>query len=309
MNKKILFTVCTVNYLAYAKAMADSFMRFNPDYKIIIGLVDRIDKRFDPATFQPYEIIEAESLHSKEFPGMVARYTALELSCAMKSFFARYILDKYSPSTLVYVDGDVLFFDSIGYVEKLLAVYSITLTPHIFSPFPFDKKRPQEKEILKTGLYNAGFFALRNDNTGNAFINWWGKRMIDQCYYNGVQGWSVDQNWLNLVPIYFDQVGIVEHRGYNVAYWNIHERNLSVKGNRFYVNENEPLIFFHYSGYNIGNVNEFSKHQDRVQMTEYPELVELHKIYRDAVLKSDHSLYSALNYSYKKKSFWKRFKG
>ena len=71
MSKKIVYTVCSANHLAYAKTMADSFAEHNPGYTIFIGLVDRIAGRFDPSFFEPYTIIEAESLGIDVFPSNV----------------------------------------------------------------------------------------------------------------------------------------------------------------------------------------------------------------------------------------------
>ncbi|MFX8895502.1 hypothetical protein ABTM96_20420, partial [Acinetobacter baumannii] len=60
------------------------------------------------------------------------------------------------------------------------------------------------------------------------FLNWWSDRLIDQCYYNFAEGMGVDQAWLNIVPLFFKEVCVANHKGLNVAYWNLHERKLSI---------------------------------------------------------------------------------
>ena len=38
---QIVFTLCSINYLAQAKTLGDSVLRHNPGYKFIIGLIDK----------------------------------------------------------------------------------------------------------------------------------------------------------------------------------------------------------------------------------------------------------------------------
>jgi hypothetical protein len=43
MSQKFAFTICSINYLAQAKVLADSLKKTNPDYEFVIGLCDKID--------------------------------------------------------------------------------------------------------------------------------------------------------------------------------------------------------------------------------------------------------------------------
>jgi hypothetical protein len=304
----IVYTVCTANYLAQARSMCDSVISHNPGYECIIGLADRLDGRVRPEKYSPHRIIEAESIEASDFEGMAGRYNALELSCALKSFFGSYILKTYSPDKLIFLDSDILVFHSLDFIEARLGESSILLTPHIFSPYPDSEGRPKERDILKTGIYNGGFFALRNDENANAFLNWWMESMKDQCYERPRDGMHADQNWLNLVPLFFEQVEILRHPGCNVAYWNFHERTISKKGEGFIVNGEWPLLFFHYSGHSINNPLEISRHQDRFDMKDMPAVKELFRAYHEALSKNGHNDMLPLEYAYAKNSFGKKLK-
>ena len=308
---KIAYVVCSANYLAYAKAMANSFMQHNPDYTFVIGLIDKIDGRFDVHDFHPYIIVEAEHIGRSYFDEMKDRYNALELSCAMKPFFAEYLLQQYNPQTLIYLDTDICVYQPLQYVEDVLTKHDILLTPHFTTPVN-DGKHPKETDIINAGLYNAGFFAIANNSNALAFLQWWQERMKNQCYYNFTAGMGVDQTWLNFVPLYFPNVKIADNKGLNVAYWNLHERAISQKNNTYYVNGTEPLVFLHISGYDFNNTALISKHQNRHSFNQQPVLKVMIDAYRQSVLDCNHAFYAGLAYTYAKekpKKGWRKLWG
>jgi hypothetical protein len=301
MSEKIIFTTCTAAYLAQAKSLGDSIVQTNPGYKFCIGLVDKINGRFDPASFSPHTIVELETIAVPAFSAMKNRYSSLELCCALKPWFALYFLKKIKAQQIIYLDTDILVFSSLHFLENELVKHAVLLTPHILSPLPADGKRPHETSILKTGIYNAGFFAVKNDDTGNAFLNWWKDILVDHCYEDGKRGLASDQSWLNFVPVFFKNVEIIRHPGCNAAYWNLHERSLEKRENHYFVNKEFPLLFFHFSGYSMDKPELLSRHQDRFTMKDDAVLQELLQLYRESLMRNDHTNFSRLSGYYKKK--------
>jgi hypothetical protein len=299
MNEKIVLTVCTAAYLAQAKALGDSLLKFNPGYKLVIGLVDKVDGRIDSNYWKPHELLEVHELNIPQFEKMYKQYTTLELVCAVKSFYTEHLFRLYNPDQIIFMDCDVLIFDSLGYIESELNNFSILLSAHVTKPFPNDGRKPEEKTILKTGMFNAGFYAARNDENGKNFIGWWKERMIDQCYERPKEGLNADQKWLNFLPFYFKGVKVVEHPGCNLAYWNFHERTLEKKQEKFFVN-NKSLLFFHYSGYSADHPDLISRHQDRFNLRDNPVLKDLFKLYHNTLLKNDHEKLLLIKCCYQK---------
>jgi hypothetical protein len=299
--RKIVVTTCSANHLAQAKSLGDSLLSFNPDYELVIGLVDKLENRVDPGFYYPLDLVEVEALGIPEFAEMYHRYTTLELNCALKCFFLHYALQAYQPDILFFLDSDILVFDSFKFLEEQLIDHSILITPHITEPYPNDKHKPQEKEILKTGIFNGGFLGLKNDENTHAFLDWWKPRMVDQCYERPKDGLNVDQKWLELVPLFFKNVKVILHAGCNVAYWNLHQREIRKQGNKYYVN-NESLIFFHFSGYSIRHPDQISRHQDRIKLDGNPELKELFEFFHQTLMANDHEKMLSLTCYYQKKS-------
>ena len=72
-------------------------------------------------------------------------------------------------------------------------------------------------------------------------------RLEDYGFADRHDGLHVDQKWINLVPSLFnDRVHVARNAEYNVAFWNLHERSVDVKGDSYYIGE-QPLVFFHFA--------------------------------------------------------------
>jgi Nucleotide-diphospho-sugar transferase len=302
----IIYTVCTYNHLPQAKLMLDSFLKFNPLYKTFIGMVDKNLDINDKKTFTPHEIIEASIIEIFEFEEMLTNYNALELSCALKSYFAKHLIQKTNCNHLVYADTDIIFFNTINKALLEAGDNSILITPHYYTPPPNDSKIPLERDTLRSGIYNAGFYILKNDNNTILFLDWWMERMKDQCYYNFAEGMGVDQNWFNLIPLYFNNVIISKNKGLNVAYWNLHERELSIVDNVYKINNSEELIFLHISGFDDKQPIILSKHQNRYLLQNHKILEQLFIEYSSRLNTTQWEKFRSLPYYYiskqKKKS-------
>ena len=85
-----------------------------------------------------------------------------------------------------------------------------------------------------------------------------------------------------------------------MAYWNLHERTL-VKNSlgQWIVNDQYPLVFFHFSGIVPDSETVLSKYQNRFQLSQRPDLAELFLQYR-LELKKNRQQYENLKlvYSY-----------
>lgn len=262
--KKIAFTICSINYLAQAKTLGDSLLKYNPDYKFYIGLVDKIDESNVAFNKLPnYDIVEVEKLKIDGFDDMFDRYNITELNTAVKPFFLQYFYDiNQDALSVTYFDPDIEIFKSLEDLDKSLLDYSLVLTPHTLSPYP-DGLNPKERDLLNTGIFNLGFIATSKTAETKEFLKWWQQKLRFECYIDLQNGMFVDQLWVNFAPIYWKYVLIDRHLGYNMAYWNLHERLLSGEKSNYLVNLSEPLVFFHYSGYNPAKPDDISKYQNR----------------------------------------------
>ena len=299
----LVFTICSVNYLAQARTLGDSLRKTNPNFQYVIGLVDKLSQANLPADLiPPYPMLEVDRIKFPEFAAMCDRYDIIELNTAVKPFFIDYLFETYPDvSQIIYFDPDIIVYQSLLKLSRDLSMYSMVLTPHICSPVP-DWEQPNEQHHLNTGIYNLGFIGLRRDATARQFVNWWKARLVYECRIDLCAGLFVDQLWVNFAPVYHDNVLIEHHPGYNVAYWNLHERWFSTdEAGQWCVggqpdsalSETRPerLQFFHYSGYNPDRPDEVSKYQTRYSFLDRPDAKPLFDIYRQQLQANSNDQY------------------
>ncbi|WP_080055444.1 glycosyltransferase family protein [Spirosoma aerolatum] len=287
---KIAFTICSNNYLSQAKTLGDSIKETNKDYTFFIGLCDRKDSNIDYNYFLPYEIIEADKLNIDEFDKMQLNYDIVELNTSVKPFYFKYFFDNYIDIELaIYFDPDIYVYNNLLPIETELGKANALLTPHIITTIPNDRLMPIENNFLNYGLYNLGFLALRRSETTKLIIDWWADKLKDSCYQRVSEGLFVDQLPLNYLPIFFENIIISKNLGLNMAYWNLHEREITSynEESKFYfINNKYPLIFFHFSNFNPLESNIISKYQNRFHIDSNPLFRPLFFNYATLVLKN-----------------------
>lgn len=283
----IAFTVCSANYLPFAKALGDSIIEHNKECSFIIALADACN-HYEPDFFLPHRIIPVGEMQLPDLNELNSRYTIFELSCALKPYVGLFLLEENKNcDALFYFDSDILVYGSLTEAESVLKKHSLVITPHLSEPMSQPVVLFTELNVLKTGVYNTGFFGVNNSAQAINFLTWWKERLKEYCYNDSRRGLFVDQLWLNLALIYFRNSHVLFHPGYNLAYWNFSERRLSKKEESYVVNEEYPLIFFHYSGYDVHQPQQISRHQNYYSFETVPEYLPLFEKYARDVLNNN----------------------
>ena len=209
MSEHIVCTIITKSYIPYARTLASTLGEHNPNSKLFVLLADRVDGYFEPSG-EPFHLIHLEYLPEQQVvEKMCFYYTPFELCCALRGMLHEYMFEQTSAQSWLFLDSDIMVFNSLDSVFEQLEQTSILLNPHCTTPVNRKYVEPHERDLLRSGLYNAGFLGLRRTNEARAFISWFKERLASYCFhdydhYNGGiagRGFFVDQLWLNLVPL------------------------------------------------------------------------------------------------------------
>jgi glycosyltransferase involved in cell wall biosynthesis len=99
------------------------------------------------------------------------------------------------------------------------------------------------------------------------------------------------------VPGFFKDVHILTEPGYNVAYWNLHERRVDLSADGLQVN-GQPLYFFHFSGIQLNSLDRVSKYQNRFNLGDLGETASLFHQYRELLMDAGYEDSSRWKYAF-----------
>src|SRR5205823_13461254 len=289
------FQACTIiarNYLAHARVLYRSFSQFHPDARFTALLIDgqpgELKESFETVVLADIGLPEGEEAR------LPMLYDVTELATAVKPWFFRHLLatDRVE---LLYFDPDIEIFSPVDRLAQLAREHCLVLTPHTTRPMSRTEVRPNETDILSAGAYNLGFIGLNPDCA--AFLNWWSERLLREAMIDLANMRFTDQRWMDFAPGYFDTF-ILKDETCNVAYWNADSRRLSATDSRYEINE-QPLCFFHFSGFKPEDPHLLSIHQGaipRTRLSENPALAQLCSHYTDELKAADYARVDRIPY-------------
>lgn len=241
--------VCTISTLSHrfkTRALFSSLKEYT--YADFFALYTDIPQMHEPDAL--YCAISFDQLITNE-TSRLKKYSKDKKRWASKPFLLLHLLN-HGYDAVIYVDNDIYFYNSPDFLFEQLKKRSVLLTPHYYPADPTNNQIWLEANF-RVGLYNAGFIGV--SQKGKEAMQWWG----NCCLYNVKKAYSRglfdDQKYLDLMPVLFDDVEILKHRGCNVAGWNIETsvRSLNHKG-ELMLNNTWPLIFIHFNYYTIQQI-------------------------------------------------------
>jgi GT2 family glycosyltransferase/glycosyltransferase involved in cell wall biosynthesis len=281
--------VCTVinkAWVAHARGLAESLQAHEPDARLSVLIVDPIDGFVDPAQ-EPFDVLAPADLQIDEFDAMSARYSAIELCCALKPSIIGHLLDGEEP--VVYLDSDVRLFAPLDGLQEALREHPFLLTPHLLAPLDDDGREPSELAILLAGSSNLGFAAARSSDEVEALLRWWSDRLQAGSRLDPAHGMVFDQRWADLMPGMFEAVGRWRDPGVNFGYWRAATSRLDRAGGQTTV-DGQPLRSFHFTGYQPEDGERLSTFDNRISLHDEPALAELCREFARGLEKHGHDL-------------------
>lgn len=253
MITTLCYTSFSFSYLAKARVLAKTFKRYNPQIMFLALILDECPNDFKlDINDEPFDDVQFAGtfLQKDDFHSWIFKHNIVEACTAIKGPAIQPIINKYKPEKIIYLDPDIAVFDSMSPIVDALDEYDIILTPHQLTHEKKDDHiaiRDNEIASLKYGIFNFGFYAFKTSEEGLKFSTWWSDRLMDYCEDNIPDGLFTDQKWGNHIPVFFDKVLILKDPGYNVASWNLSQREISFNDiGQILVNGNN-LVFYHFT--------------------------------------------------------------
>ena len=152
---------------------------------------------------------------------------------------------------VIYVDNDICFFSPADFLFDELDGTSIMLTPH-FYPITAYKNQNWLEANYRVGLYNAGFIGATAK--GLPALEWWASCCLYNIKQSAWRGLFDDQKYLDLLPVVYEDVKILKHKGCNVAGWNIDMCPRVEVNGQVYIDGKWPIVFIHFTSLTFRNI-------------------------------------------------------
>ena len=229
------------NYLPRGLALYRSLQRHCPGFQLWVLCMDRVC--YDALTvlglpglqaiaLDDYEQGDKDLLQAKQNRTLIEYYFTCSPSLPL------FILNHDPRVDLItYLDADLFFFADPTPIYEELAERSIGIIGHRFPT--------SLQNLERYGIYNVGWVSFRRDAHALACLHWWRERCLEWCYDRYEDGRFADQKYLDDWPSRFQRVAVLQHKGANLAPWNLANYTIRANGDRVLVDE-DPLIFFHF---------------------------------------------------------------
>jgi UDP-glucose 4-epimerase len=191
----------------------------------------------------PLEVLER---HDPELAKAKGDRSKIEFYFTCTPCLPSYVFDTNPDAAdVTYLDADLFFYQSPDLIFDEIGDGSIAITPHKFSP----AHKPSERY----GIFNVAWITWRNDEMGRKCLADYRRNCLDWCYDREEDGKFADQKYLDSWPTDYSGVVSLEHKGINVALWNLENYEVTRRDDGTLHIDEQPLIFFHFHGvYHFG---------------------------------------------------------
>lgn len=236
-----VFALISCNYLAGARVLMRSVAQHLPHARRVVFLTDEPTGRFEPKQ-EDFEVLSATVTDLPRYRHAAFALTPAELCYALKPFCAKFLLERDAPETLIFLDADTLLLAPPHDIVEQSRTHGVSLTPHLIDAA---RNALTALPTMRSAVFNAGIFAVTPSPLAIAFLTWWSRQLANPS--NLSPDWMWEQGWLALTPGLFPGYGLLRHPGYNVAFWNLHERDITSTPEGTLLANGLPLTLFHFS--------------------------------------------------------------
>jgi hypothetical protein len=288
-------TIAAKNYLSFARVLVDSVHAVHPDVTVFLLLTDEIDGYFDPGA-ERFRLLALNDVGIPDGPRVRFRYDRKQLAVAAKPFVLDHLLDRGFNAAL-FLDPDILVLNDLTALFAEVSRHAVVLLPHLLAPLAGPSAVARELNILLSGTFNAGCVGVSQVRSGRDFLAWWQARVLLHCRHDVAAGVYFDQRWLDLAPVFFDDVFVLRDTTYNIAHWNLPERRVEADGHTLVV-DGRPGRFFHFSGFDPDRPDAVTRYSTRLTVSGLGAAAAIFRRYAALLDAAGHASTRAWPYAY-----------
>lgn len=247
VKKRCLCTISTKSHLHKVQALFQSVRQFNAELDLVVLIVDAHIGSAPIYAEDEFVSIPLNDLKSiRHAPQIIQKYHENydPLRWSLKPILMQHLLISKGYEQVIYTDNDVYYFADPEFLFQMLNDAAVIITPHWRCINPTDYE-DNFKDNFTDGMFNAGFIGA--SISGISALDWWASVCKYRCSKAKAEGFYVDQKYLDLLAIRFENVKVIKHRGCNVAFWNQVDCKRTKINGQVLINDEYPVIFIHFT--------------------------------------------------------------
>ena len=252
LKRNTFCTIISPDYYPYAQALLESLeMHSSKKVMLEVLLSEKIE---DKTFFKSFEstnlkVTFLEEIHDPITEKLYSKYYYKKKDAfrwSMKSVFIKYLLEIKGYEKVIFLDPDLFFFNDPHFLFEMLDEYRVILSPHWRCSVNPEMDMTNFKLNFRDGIYNGGFIGVRND--AQEIMDFWTNLCLVACEKSFSEGLYDDQKYLDILHSLFEGIGVVRHKGCNLASWNrIECRRDIVDNGKIMINSLDPVVFIHFT--------------------------------------------------------------
>ncbi|REJ73874.1 MAG: glycosyltransferase [Acidobacteria bacterium] len=283
-------TVASDDYLPNVAVLARSFRSVHPEIPLYVFRLQR-----DAPWMLDGVAVEVDARETGLFddPYLRLKLDRSEFAMAAKPSVLQWTAAHLAPRRILFLDADLCFFAPARELIARLDEHDWVVSPHVLTPYPHARRtwvRPDLTDIAGAGLINSGLFGLRVNAATGEFTEQWRDLCQGFGAFDPDRGHREEQKSFNWVLSFSQSVHVLRDPATNVAYWNLHERSLRGRRPDAFTVNGEPLVCFHFSGFDPHRPFQVSRHDRRHSYLDHPALASLLREYSSRVLSEEDRL-------------------
>jgi len=222
------------NDVAAARVLARTLRAHHPDWPLAVLVLPALRPPLRPGE-EPFELVVPRDLAVHDVDRLTTATPVEPLLALMRALLVEHLLDRGAERVLL-LGADAEVHAPLDDLEALLADHAAVLVPRV-GRLPEDGRRPDGHDLIEAGEIDDGLVAVRGDAAGRAVAAWWAERTREAAEAAGRLRTGADEvppaarfgasPLAAARPVFGDALALLEDPGWNVSYWNLHERPLA----------------------------------------------------------------------------------
>jgi hypothetical protein len=144
---------------------------------------------------------------------------------------------------ITYLDADLFFYSPVEPLFAEIGSASIAIIEHRFT------QRLRHMEV--NGRFCVEWVGFRRDAQGLACLKRWRAQCLEWCYARLENGRMGDQKYLDVWPLEYPSVHVLQHEGAGLAPWNFDRYHFGRLTDDSFTVNGVPLVFYHFHQFQL----------------------------------------------------------